>query len=75
MDENDNTKKILLPEIGHSGPWRTKEANQYIDEVTANIKKLKKNKQDIKEYVDTIDKNKTSEINIELLNEIKDFIE
>ncbi len=75
MDENDNTKKILLPEIGHSGPWRTKEANQYIDEITANIKKLKKNKQDIKEYVDSIDKNKTSELNIDLFNEIKDFIE
>ena len=75
MNENDKTKKILLEGISHSGPWRTKEANLYIEEIQSKIKELKKNKGDIKSYIDSIDKNKTSELNIDLFNEIKDFIE
>ena len=75
MEENDKVKKILLDGIGHSGPWRTKEANDYIEEIRTNIKKMKKEKKDIKSCIDSIDKNKTSEINNELMNKIKEFIE
>lgn len=72
--KNDKFNNLLLDGIGHSGTWRTKEANKYLEEIEKEIKKIKKDNVKLKEYINNIDKNKTSELNPLVFEEINKFL-
>ena len=72
--KNDKFDNLLLDDIGHSGTWRTKEANKYVDEIEKEINKLKKDESKLKEYINNIDKDKTSELNPVVFEKINEFL-
>ena len=81
VDENkcNNVTKVLLPGVGHSGPWRSKEALDYLDEISKELDNLKKQykdniPEDVKqEFLSKVDKEKSSAMNLDLMNQINDL--
>ena len=74
-----NTTKILLPGIGHSGPWREKASHDYSEELNKELDALRKQygyqiPHDVEaEFISKIDKEKSSQLNLDLMNQINDI--
>ncbi len=74
VSETNNITKLLLDGIGHEGPWRSKASVDYVkNEVMPNLNKLT-NQEEIDKYINSIDKNKTSELSEIVFNKIEDFL-
>ncbi len=72
-----NVTSLLIEDTGHVGPWKTNESNHYIDDVLmAHMDDLHKQYPDgipedvYNEYIDSIDKEKSSAINTDLFDQI-----
>ena len=77
----NNVKLNLIEGMGHNSPWISLTSHKYIDEVVEpHLREIERTygenaKTYADEYISTLDLNKTSEINIELMNEILNFFE
>ena len=76
-----NVKTRLLESHGHTGLWRTKAANDMLNEYEKRYNELQEEYNynippEIKDsFIEGIDKDKSSELNLELLDEIENYIE
>ena len=81
IDENKckNATKVLLRGIKHSSPWKTLAAQKYLEGLEYELTKLqekygKKLPDDVAaEFLATVDKEKSSEVNADLLDQIEDM--
>ncbi len=81
IDENKckNATKVLLEGVGHSAPWKSIAAQGYMEELEKELnnlhKKYGKNIPDevLQEFYSSIDKEKSSELNIALLDQIEEM--
>jgi len=77
LDENDYVQKLLIERADHSGIYRSKEANSYYnDEVKPKVRELEKanKEEELKEYLSTVDKEKTSELSKDVFDAIEAFL-
>ncbi len=78
--EFKNTKSVLLEGIGHSSPWKSKEAHDYYASyIEPGLEDLHKQygktipEDKLGAFVATIDKEKSSELNLSLMNDINSY--
>ena len=70
-----NVEPCLLKGYGHTGLWRSQEANTYAaQEVLPKIKQLQDNPDELASYVASVDKEKTSALNDEVFSKITTFL-
>ena len=75
-----NVTKVLLEGMKHTGPWKTNAAHRYLDEeVQPELDKLHKQygkelpKEVLDEFIAGIDKEKASEVNTDLMDQIEEM--
>ena len=77
--ENKNYDNVTLYKLDgfvHNGPWRSKEAVDYeVNVVEPEVKRLEKEgtSSDVNTYINSVDKEKTSELNYEMLDSINNI--
>lgn len=78
-NKNPNVTKVLLKDVGHSGPWREKTSIDYSDDLSNKLSDLRRKynddiPEDVKqEFLSSIDKEKSSVLNLDLMNQINDL--
>ena len=75
VKDYNNVNAILLDDCGHNTPWYSINANNYVkNEIKSKLEELKNNKKELNDYIDTIDKNKTSELSNVVFDNINKFL-
>lgn len=70
-----NVEKEILVGVGHNTPWFSTKAIDYVNDIIKpKIEELKNDKEKLDEYINSINKNETSELNENLFNKINEFI-